>query len=79
MEAYYKYVCAFITRGIDYPIHPLDITRLSIVSLPVGPRGTVSDFVICINTFVANTFDPKELPGIDLILGQPFLRNVYAS
>ncbi|KAI0792121.1 aspartic peptidase domain-containing protein [Abortiporus biennis] len=56
--------------GQNYPIHPLDLTRVATQSLP--DLGTVT---YCFGTFIHNTVDY----GIDGILGDPFLRNVYIS
>ena len=52
--------------GTEYPINPLDMTRL--YQLP-------NNETICLNTFA-----PQDLSsqGADFILGDSFLRNVYA-
>ncbi len=75
------YAVPFPLTGIDrsdqeYFIHPLDLT-LPISGPFNGPGG--GNVTICINTFQYLTLDPAEFVGFDLILGDAFLRNVYAS
>lgn len=59
--------------GQEFFVHPLDLTY------PVA--GTVNGIntTACLNTYQYLTLDPNEFDGFDLILGDAFLRNVYAS
>lgn len=63
-------------RGQEYFVHPLDLTLP--VSGPIAGPGS-QNVTACINTFQYLTLDPTEFFGFDLILGDAFLRNVYAS
>ena len=42
-------------------------------------NGTVKNVTACINTYAYLTLDPTTFVGFDIILGDAFLRNVYAS
>ena len=54
-------------------MHPLDLTYPFVVEID-GKNATV-----CINTYQYLTLDPNSFVGFDVILGDAFLRNVYAS
>ena len=41
--------------------------------------GGQQNATFCFNSFQYLTLDPTEFSGFDLILGDAFLRNVYAS
>ncbi|KAH9912981.1 aspartic peptidase domain-containing protein [Epithele typhae] len=63
----------FTFGGQDIPVHPLDLTFTQVLAFPSG------NFTGCFGSFQALTLDPTEFVGFDLILGDSFLRNVYAS
>ena len=42
-------------------------------------NGTATNVTVCANAFTYLDLDPTEFAGFDLILGDSFLRNVYAS
>lgn len=63
-------------RDEPIPIHPLDITR--VVVLPITLNGTLTNTTVCVNAWQA--FDlPPSFTGLDILMGDSFLRNVYAS
>ncbi|TFK50938.1 acid protease [Heliocybe sulcata] len=62
---------SFTFSGQKIPLHPLDITSPGVTQTPNGTNVTV-----CLSQFVAST--ANAIPGIDLLLGDAFLRNVYA-
>ena len=39
---------------------------------------TTENVTVCLNTYQYLTLDPTEFSGFDLILGDAFLRSVYA-
>jgi len=53
--------------GVSIPIHPLDITTVT----------ELNNQTVCVNTFRPTTFPVN--PQFDIILGDAFLKNVYAS
>lgn len=59
--------------GQDFPVHPLDLTYPFVLEL--GQTNVTA----CINTYQYLTLDPNSFVGFDIILGDAFLRNVYAS
>ena len=61
-------------RGQEFPVHPLDLTRPESGSVQDGKSVTV-----CFNAYDYLTVSPTEFPGFDVLLGDAFLRNVYAS
>ncbi|KDQ61393.1 hypothetical protein JAAARDRAFT_171578 [Jaapia argillacea MUCL 33604] len=63
----------FTLGGDAFVIHPLDITNLTTIELPNG-----SSVTFCFNTYQPFTLDSKGFSGFDMILGDAFLRNVYA-
>ncbi|KAH9935100.1 acid protease [Epithele typhae] len=63
----------FTFSGQDIPVHPLDLTLTTVFSTPSG------NITGCLGSFQGLTLDPTEFVGFDLILGDSFLRNVYAS
>ncbi len=63
-------------RGQEYFVHPLDLTT-PMVMQPSGSAGP--GVTVCTNTFQPLTLDPTAFGTFDLILGDAFLRNVYAS
>ncbi|EIW59870.1 acid protease [Trametes versicolor FP-101664 SS1] len=67
---------SFVFGDQEFFVHPLDLT-LPVAGPFNGPGG--GNVTICINTFQYLTLDPAEFVGFDLILGDAFLRNVYAS
>ena len=66
-----------LCRGEDFPVHPLDLTIPVVVTLPINGQATKA--TICINAYQYLTLDPNSFAGFDIILGDAFLRNVYAS
>ncbi|KAI0823317.1 acid protease [Trametes gibbosa] len=64
---------SFVFAGQEFFVHPLDLTY------PVtGSIGGVQR-TVCVNTYQYLTLNPDAFTGFDLILGDAFLRNVYAS
>ncbi|KAH9935099.1 acid protease [Epithele typhae] len=63
----------FTFGGQDIPVHPLDLTLTNVFSTPSG------NITGCVGSFQGLTLDPTQFVGFDLILGDAFLRNVYAS
>lgn len=62
--------------GEPIPIHPLDITRVITIEIPLNNTNT--NVTVCLNSWSA--FDlPPSFTGLDLLMGDAFLRNVYAS
>ena len=54
-------------------MHPLDLT------FPIVFELDQKNVTTCINTYQYFTTDPRSFGGLDIILGDAFLRNVYAS
>ncbi|KAI0633304.1 acid protease [Trametes polyzona] len=67
---------SFVFGGQEFFVHPLDVTFP--VAGPFGPDPSTNS-TICVNTFQYLTLDPTEFVGFDIVLGDAFLRNVYAS
>ncbi|TFY71525.1 hypothetical protein EVG20_g1470 [Dentipellis fragilis] len=61
----------FTFGGQEYPVHPLDMTIPSAQVFADGQNRTV-----CVNSYQAGNTSANL---VDLILGQGFLRNTYAS
>ncbi|KAJ6500805.1 aspartic peptidase domain-containing protein [Mycena sanguinolenta] len=57
--------------GQEFPIHPLDLTDLTVL---VGPDG--KNYTVC--TGSATNGGPILGPGLDALYGDSFLRNVYS-
>ena len=66
-------VIALLFSGVEFPIHPLDLTVVGTWTFEVNGQST--DFTYCFNAFQNSGTSSDE----DAILGDPFLRNVYAS
>ncbi|KAI0349533.1 acid protease [Trametes cingulata] len=67
---------SFVFGGQEYPVHPLDL------SLPSGTQVTDANgqkATVCLAGIAPLTLDPNVFQGFDVILGDTFLRNVYAS
>lgn len=64
------------TSGEAIPIHPLDLSRPTVVSLPLN--GTTTNVTICLNSWIPFSL-PPSFRGLDVLLGDAFMRNVYAS
>ena len=45
----------------------------------ITTNGQKRQATVCINTYKYLTLDPNSFQGFDMILGDAFLRNVYAS
>lgn len=61
------------SRGVHYPVHPLD---LSTISSPVTLNG--QQYIACISAFVSADANDLSSSGFDVALGDSFLRNVYS-
>lgn len=64
-------------RGTEFLVHPLDLTAAA--AGPFNTADPTTNVTVCINRFQYLTLDPAEFVGFDLILGDAFLRNAYAS
>lgn len=61
--------------GQAFPMHPLDLTLIN--PLTWSPSKDLDvDIVLCIGAYQIGT---PPYPGIDMVLGDNFLRNVYVS
>ncbi|THG99797.1 hypothetical protein EW026_g2607 [Hermanssonia centrifuga] len=67
----------FTFGGKDFPVHPLDLTIVDTTTITVN--GTSQNVTICYNAYQYLDLDPNSFNGFDAILGDSFLRNVYAS
>ena len=62
-------------RRPRHQLHPLDLAIPFAITLPSGENRTV-----CVGAYQINSLDPnKGFSGFDMILGDGFLRSVYAS
>ena len=61
-----------VCSGIEYPVHPLDLTRIQSDVFTIDGKQQNA-------TYCSNSFDYGQLAWLDAILGDPFLKNVYAS
>nr|VWO98982.1 Mannitol 1-phosphate dehydrogenase [Ganoderma boninense] len=68
---------SFTFGGQEYPVHPLDLFLPVIV--PIIENGAEKNVTVCAATYRALALDPASFNSFDLILGDAFLRNVYAS
>ncbi|KAJ6535597.1 aspartic peptidase domain-containing protein [Mycena capillaripes] len=59
--------------GQDFPIHPLDVTDMQILTTPDGSRN----FTVCTNAFTDTGNIGQGFQ--DALFGDSFLRNVYAA
>ena len=59
-------------------MHPLDLTWPLVFQMPTS-NNKMANATVCINTYQYLTLDPNSFVGFDIILGDAFLRNVYAS
>ena len=66
-------------RGVEYPVHPLDLTVLNPVEFPSGSNGTLVNATACMNAYTYISSGEAEFGYFDIVLGDSFLRNVYAS
>ncbi|KAI8993831.1 aspartic peptidase domain-containing protein [Trametes punicea] len=69
---------SFVFAGQEFFVHPLDLAEVTVSSFPTAD-GTMQNMTVCLSTFQPDVLDPTEFTGFDLILGDSFLRNVYAS
>ncbi|CAK5267021.1 unnamed protein product, partial [Mycena citricolor] len=60
--------------GVDFPIHPLDLADMTIVTAPDGK----TNFTVCIGAFT-DIGTPDQISGgrFDALFGDSFLRNSY--
>ena len=63
--------------GQSFPVHPLDLTVMQQTEIEVN--GQAQNVTFCMNTYQYLALDPTAFSGFDAILGDAFLRNVYAS
>ncbi|KAM5543324.1 hypothetical protein V8D89_003198 [Ganoderma adspersum] len=69
---------SFTLGGREYPVHPLDLFLPEFV--PIIDNGAEKNVTVCVATYRATTLDRAAgVNTFDLILGDAFLRNVYAS
>ncbi|KAH9850653.1 acid protease [Lenzites betulinus] len=68
---------SFVFEGNEFLVHPLDLTATSVGAFDSANPG--ANVTVCVNRFQYLTLDPNEFTGFDLILGDAFLRNAYAS
>ncbi|PIL33898.1 hypothetical protein GSI_03604 [Ganoderma sinense ZZ0214-1] len=68
---------SFILGGMEYPVHPLDLFMP--FPVPIIDNGTEKNVTVCAATYRATPPDLAQLNAFDLILGDAFLRSVYAS
>ena len=66
-----------LCSGQEYPVHPRDIiTMYNGVKLgTIDGIDLVANTTICLNSFQVG----EPIDAYDVLLGMPFLRNVYAS
>ncbi|KLO07895.1 acid protease [Schizopora paradoxa] len=70
----YELNISFSFAGVEYPIHPLDVSVPYDIANQTLPNGT------CMGTFQPSDFAANAAMGAgnyDIIMGMPFLRNVY--
>lgn len=60
-----------------FPVHPLDLT--AVAQTVVTLDGQDQNVTYCYNTYQYLDLDPTNFAGFDAVLGDAFLRNVYAS
>ena len=65
----------FICRGVDFPMHYLDITYIFFSEAEVN--GQFMNLTYCSNTFTRN--QASSIDQVDANLGDPFMRNAYVS
>jgi len=63
-----KFNVSVVFAGVEYPIHPIDLLRVD--------TSLDNTTVVCVNTMLYNS--PRAADGQDFLLGDAFLRNVYA-
>ncbi|OJT05040.1 Vacuolar aspartic protease [Trametes pubescens] len=68
---------SFVFGGQEFLIHPLDLALP--FAIPIVKNGATTNVTICLATYQYLNLDPTQFAGFDLILGDAFLRNVYAS
>ncbi|TBU55658.1 acid protease [Dichomitus squalens] len=69
---------SFTFGGKEYPVHPLDLF-LPVFPVPIIENGSEKNVTVCVATYQALALDPASFNTFDLILGDAFLRSVYAS
>ncbi|RPD73742.1 acid protease [Lentinus tigrinus ALCF2SS1-7] len=68
---------SFVFGGKEYPVHPLDLSLPQV--FPILDNGAEKNVTVCVATYQYLNLDPTQFAGFDLILGDAFLRSVYAS
>ncbi|KAH9912355.1 aspartic peptidase domain-containing protein [Epithele typhae] len=63
----------FVFGDQEFPVHPLDLTYPYLINMN-GKNMTA-----CLNAYKYTFLDPENFIGFDFVLGDSFLRNVYAS
>lgn len=69
----------YARSGDDFPVHPLDLTFVATTEIPSADGTSTQNVTYCYNTYQYLTLDPNSFEGFDAVLGDAFLRNVYAS
>ncbi|KAI0666611.1 aspartic peptidase domain-containing protein [Trametes maxima] len=68
---------SFVFGGQEFAVHPLDLALP--IPVPILKNGVETNVTVCLATYQYLNLDPTGFNGFDLILGDAFLRNVYAS
>ena len=67
---------ALCCSGVDFPVHPLDLTFVSTTEVEIN--GSNQNVTFCYNTYQYFALNPVGF-DFDGALGDAFLKNVYAS
>ncbi|KAI0633780.1 aspartic peptidase domain-containing protein [Trametes polyzona] len=68
---------SFVFDGQEFAVHPLDLALP--LPAPIIKDGKQTNVTVCLATYQYLNLDPTSFAGFDLILGDAFLRSVYAS
>ena len=71
-------ISTFPHSGREYMVHPLDLSLLQTIPI-LDASGNEKNVTVCFATYQYLSLDPTSFSGFDLILGDAFLRSVYAS
>lgn len=68
-------------RGQEFPVHPLDLTAPYVIPFtPPGTDAIAFNYTICIGRYYTMPAREAEVAGdLDIIFGDSFMKNVYAS
>ena len=64
-------VLTIFCSGTEYPVNSIDLSRVT----NLGNFSDGTNQTICVNSFVPGD---ESSEGVDIILGDSFMRNVYA-